>query len=292
MVIISTAGGLGNQMFQYAAGRALALRRNAALQLDISAHGGDGGARDFDLQRVFSLDVTIARDADVRQILGWQSSRVARRVLARPGLAVLRKRALIAEPHFNYWAGLAVAPEDCYLVGYWQSERYFKDHEQAIRADFRFRHPLTGRNEELADAMRRVGAVSLHVRRGDYASDPRTNSVHGLCSLAYYQVAIRFVAERVESPHFFVFSDDIPWAMENLHLPFPCEFVADNRGPSSFVDMHLMSLCRHHIIANSSFSWWGAWLNPDPHKIVIAPQKWFATNARVDDLIPAAWVRL
>ncbi len=292
MVIIRAAGGLGNQMFQYAAGRALALTRNAALQLDISACGSDGARRDFELQRVFSLDLSIAGSADIRVVLGWQSSQTARRIFSRRGFAALRKKELIAEPHFNYWPGLADAPEDCYLVGYWQSEQYFKQHEQTIRSDFRFRHSLTAPNEALANAMQQVGAVSLHVRRGDYANDPKTNSVHGLCSLAYYQAAITFVAERVESPHFFVFSDDLPWAMENLRLPFPCEYVAGNRGTSSFADMHLMSLCKHHIIANSSFSWWGAWLNPDPHKIVIAPQKWFASGVSVDDLIPDGWVKL
>ena len=135
-------------------------------------------------------------------------------------------------------------------------------------------------------------AVSLHVRRGDYVSDPKTKAILGVCSLDYYRAAIAHIAERIESPAFFVFSDDIAWAKANLEIPFPCEYVDHNQGQQSYNDMHLMSLCKHHIIANSSFSWWGAWLNPRKDKIVIAPENWFANNEDAKDLIPPESVKL
>jgi hypothetical protein len=108
----------------------------------------------------------------------------------------------------------------------------------------------------------------------------------------YYCTAIQYVSERVEQPHFYVFSDDMAWAKENLKLEFPCHYMEHNKGAESYNDMRLMSLCRHHIIANSSFSWWGAWLNPGTSKIVIAPKNWFAKPADVSDLYPAGWVTL
>ena len=161
-----------------------------------------------------------------------------------------------------------------------------------IRADFTFRLPLENKNAELAKQINQVNAVSLHVRRGDYVNNPKTTATHGLCSLDYYQASIRYVAERVQQPHFFIFSDDIDWVQSNLKIDFPCVYVQHNRGAESYNDMRLMSLCRHHIIANSSFSWWGAWLNPRSEKIVIAPRKWFANQTDVQDLFPAGWVTL
>lgn len=126
--------------------------------------------------------------------------------------------------------------------------------------------------------MTRGNSVSLHVRRGDYVRNSRTNATHGVCSIEYYQSAIEYILERVKHPILYVFSDDIEWVKQNLRTHLPTEYIDHNQGAASHFDMRLMSLCRHHVIANSSFSWWGAWLNPDPNKIVIAPRKWFAAN--------------
>jgi hypothetical protein len=161
-----------------------------------------------------------------------------------------------------------------------------------IRTDFAFRQPLTGLNVEIAQEIAVVNSVSLHIRRGDYASNPKTLSTHGTCSLAYYKEAIRKIIERVESPHLFVFSDDIDWARDNLNIDLPIRYVDHNRDSESFNDMRLMSLCRHHIIANSSFSWWGAWLNPHEDKIVVAPNNWFANSNNTKDLLPTGWFAL
>jgi len=292
MIISRIIGGLGNQMFQYAAGRALASKHNVTLMLDVSGFKGYDLHQGFELQRVFSCPVEFAAETDVRSILGWQASPAVRRILMRPKFAALRRKGFISEPHLHYWEGISRAPKDAYLMGYWQSEKYFSEIAATIRADFTFRPPLDARNEAMAAEMSGVNSVSLHIRRGDYVTNPRALATHGLCSLEYYRGAINYIADRVEAPNFFVFSDDIPWAREHLPMNFPCQFIGHNQGAQSFIDMQLMSLCKHHIIANSSFSWWGAWLNPGARKIVVAPQAWFANGTTTDDLIPEGWARL
>jgi len=292
VIVSQIIGGLGNQMFQYAAGRALSLKFKQPLRLDISGFAGYGLHQGFELQRIFNCPVERATEADVRNILGWQYSTGIRRILSRPGLAVLRRKGFVVEPHFHYWTGISHAPQDCYLVGYWQSEKYFLDAADAIRSDFTFKLPLAARNAELAGQIAQVNAVSLHVRRGDYVNNPKTNVTHGVCSLDYYKAAVQYVSDRVEQPHFFIFSDDIAWVKDNLKIDMPHRYIDHNKGAESCNDMRLMSLCQHHIIANSSFSWWGAWLNPSAGKIVVAPEKWFANGKNVDDLFSQGWVTL
>lgn len=292
MVIVNLIGGLGNQMFQYASGRAIALLHDTALKLDISGFTNYGLHQGFELERIFTCPVEIASEADISRVLGWQSSSVIRRLALKPNMTILRRRELVIEPHFQYWHGIKNVLKDCYLTGYWQSEKYFLEVAGQIRKDFSFKLALENCNVELLEQINKVNAVSLHVRRGDYANNPNTTATHGLCSIAYYQAAIRYVAERVNRPVFFIFSDDIEWVKSNLKIDFPCHYVEHNHGAESYNDMRLMSSCQHHIIANSSFSWWGAWLNPNMHKIVIAPEHWFANQNNVQDLLPEGWVRL
>lgn len=290
MIIVNLIGGLGNQMFQYAAGRALSLRLSQPFRLDISDFDGYGLHQGFELSRVFVRNPEIATEDEVRNMLGWRASRFARKILLRPAFRWLLGDSLVVEPHFHYWPRFASLSGNTYLAGYWQSEKYFSDVSETIRADFIFRSPLSEQNVELAERLSQTNSVSLHVRRGDYVLNARANAAHGLCSLDYYRAAIRHVAAHVERPEFFVFSDDIAWAQANLQIDFPCRYVDHNQDAESHNDMRLMSLCRHHVIANSSFSWWGAWLNPKLDKIVVAPRKWFANDKNVEDLYPAGWV--
>lgn len=290
MIIVNLIGGLGNQMFQYAAGRALSLRLSAPLRLDVSGFSGYGLHQGFELSRVFGCKSKIATDEEIREFLGWRSSPVARKIVMRPSLDMLHGDRLVVEPHFHYWPGIREVSHNAYLFGYWQSERYFSEVAETIRADFTFSHQLSSQNAEMAEKIGQTMAVSLHVRRGDYVSDSKSNAAHGLCTLEYYREAILHMAEHVERPEFFIFSDDIAWVKANLKVDFPCQYVDHNQGAESYNDMRLMSMCRHHIIANSSFSWWGAWLNPRPDKIVVAPKKWFANDKNVADLYPAGWV--
>ena len=279
-------------MFQYAAGRALSLERGMPLCLDISGFSSYGLHQGFELQRIFNCAAGIASEADMRDILGWQSSIHIRRLLLRKEMASFRRKELVIEPHFNYWPGIKHVPNDCYLVGYWQSEKYFSESASQIRADFTFRQSLEDQNVKLTQQIISVNAVSLHVRRGDYASNPQTTATHGLCTLDYYRHSIQYIAERVQQPNFFIFSDDIAWVRDNLNIAHLCHYVDCNQREKSYNDMRLMSMCNHHIIANSSFSWWGAWLNPKRDKIVVAPQNWFANQTDASDLLPQCWVKL
>lgn len=292
MIITQIIGGLGNQMFQYAAGRALSLKNDSTFVLDISGFENYELHQGFELQRVFRHRFETASKADIRRVLGWQSPAGIRRIVSRRPFASFCRKRFVVEPHFNYWPGINKLTNDCYLSGYWQSEKYFIDVALQIREDFVFKLPLEKQNAELVKQINQVNAVSLHVRRGDYAINPKTTATHGMCSLDYYRESIRYVAERVEQPHFFIFSDDIAWVKNNLKMDFPHVYVQHNHGAESYNDMRLMSLCRNHIIANSSFSWWGAWLNSSTEKIVIAPRKWFANQTDVQDLFPDGWVTL
>ena len=292
MIISQVIGGLGNQMFQYAAGRALSVELGQPLRLDIANFAEYGLHHGFELKRVFHCKVDTATKADVQKILGWQSLPGIRRVLSRPSMALFRHDAFVVEPHFPYWPDINKVPRNCYLVGYWQSEKYFAKQMSNIRSDFIFKPPLSNKNMDLAGQIAQVNAVSLHVRRGDYFSNPKTNIAHGVCNLDYYKAAVQHIAAKVEHPSFFIFSDDIEWAKKNLKMNFHHHFIDHNQGLESYNDMHLMSLCRHHIVANSSFSWWGAWLNSHTDKIVVAPKQWFANYKNTQDLVPLKWVRL
>lgn len=292
MIVTNIVGGLGNQMFQYAVGRSLSLMHKVPLRLDIGEFSRHAIHQGFELDHVFSLPVGLADAEDLRAILGWQSSRFAMRLLTRPEAHILRSRQLIVEPHFQYFSGITEVPSSCYLKGYWQSERYFSAVADLIRDDFTFSSPLAGANIQIANKIAGVNAVSLHVRRGDYVNNQNTLSVHGVCSLDYYVRAIAYIAQRVTDPVFFIFSDDLDWVRGTLRMEYPCHYVCNNRGGESYNDMRLMSFCKHHVIANSSFSWWGAWLNPSHTKIVVAPKQWFARPVDVSDLLPDGWVPL
>jgi hypothetical protein len=292
MVITSLIGGLGNQMFQYAAGRALSLERDVPLLLDVSAFLNYQLHQGFELERIFNCKCEIASENDVEEVLGWQYSSGVRRVLSRTSMAAFRGKTFALEPHFHYWNGIKKAPSDCYLAGYWQSDKYFSAVADQIREDFSFKLPMSLENFEISSEVRKTESVSLHVRRGDYISNINNIKTYAACSIDYYRDAINCILSRLESPCFYIFSDDVDWVRRNLKIECRHRYVVNNSSSESFNDMRLMSLCNHHIIANSSFSWWGAWLNADPDKIVIAPKRWFINENITRDLLPSEWVTL
>ncbi len=291
MIILHLSGGLGNQMFQYAFGHAIAKRLGTDLKLELTdptliIHNG------FELARIFDIQASEATQADMQAVLGIYRHRLIRKVFKATGVSKIFKSPCIEEPHFHFSPSMLAIPDNSFVNGYWQSEKYFLEIQNEIRSNFAFKLPMFQQNADVAETINKTNSVSLHVRRNDFATNLRINATHGLCSLEYYQAAIRYVAERVEHPNYFVFSDDSAWVKSNLKIDFPCEFVEHNQGKESYNDMRLMSQCQHHIIANSSFSWWGAWLNPRLEKIVVAPQQWFANDSNTQDLIPQGWVRL
>jgi len=286
VIVTRLQGGLGNQMFQYAAGLRLAAARQAELRLDLSLLDVRDGRtpRTFELDRL-SITATRATPEETEALLTKRP--LAARLVRRDPRAAARER------HFHYDPAVAQLPDDTCLEGYWQSERYFADAADLVRRQFRLRSEPSGRNAELVRQIASCTAVSVHVRRGDYATDPTTNAAHGLCPLDYYRRAAAYLAQRVREPVFFLFSDDPEWT--KAHLALGGDAIAvDHNGPDDGAeDLRLLSLCRHHVIANSSFSWWGAWLCEHAEKIVVAPDRWFADRAKdTSDLLPARWVKL
>jgi hypothetical protein len=301
MITVSLIGGLGNQMFQYAAGKALAERHGVPLALDIS------GFRDYAL-RPFLLDRLLVPEAiaSVRaeptekpEINFTRAKWKARidRMLGKAGLPKLASSPNeYREPHFHYDPAFEALGPKISLFGYFQSERYFNSIAGNLRDWFSPREPL---GDAAAAALKRIEAsrlpISVHVRRGDYLK-PGTHEVHGILGETFY----RQVFDRLESriggeAEIFIFSDD-PAAAEQVLSFIPGSRLNHVRGDPErpWEDMALMARCRHHVIANSSFSWWGAWLNPSSDKIVVAPRAWFVAtelNKRnTSDLYPAGWI--
>ena len=183
-----------------------------------------------------------------------------------------------------------------YLLGYFQSGHYFAGVEHDVREAVRalLEGMLTPSGRELAAQLRAdPHRVAVHVRRGDYVSNPTAAAYHGTCSPAYYRDAVDHIAQRCGPLTLFVFSDDQDWVRANMPFAHPAVHVDCNPPDRGVWDMHLMKHCRHHVVANSSFSWWGAWLNPAPDKIVVAPRRWFTDPSKdTSDLVPAAWTRI
>ncbi len=282
MIIVKMMGGIGNQMFQYAAGRRLSIKHKTILKLDLSflldrTPRENFTYRDYELG-VFNIHENFVSPLEIK--IFWVKQK-------------LKLINLVNEPQHYFHESMSSISDNSYLVGYWQSEKYFKDVEDTIRYEFNVKFKAEGINKKIAEEINSCESVSVHIRRGDYVSNPETNKYHGLCPLEYYQKALKKITSRIENPHFFIFSDDPEWAQKNLDFEHPSKFITHNGAEKSYEDMRLMSLCKHNIIANSSFSWWGAWLNRNPDKIVIAPRKWFNDpSINTDDLIPESWMRI
>jgi Glycosyl transferase family 11 len=278
VVIVGLTGGLGNQLFQYAFGRRLSIEYDVPVYLDIT---------EFETYKLheFSLKhYRLQSDFAPKNILAktLKSYRKTRLGVARHWCSRWLYPSLfpkeINEPSLNFHSECIRAQPPVYLWGYWQDERYFLPIADIIRNDLVIDAEPESRDKDTAALMTEVESVSLHVRRADYVTNQITTSVHGVCGLNYYEEAIADMERTLKSPHFFVFSDDPKWCKEHVSSCSPMTFVDHNTAASNYQDLRLMSTCKHHIIANSSFSWWGAWLNRNQQKIVIAPRKWYASK--------------
>lgn len=199
----------------------------------------------------------------------------------------------VSEKFFHFDPSILKIDTSCILAGYWQSEKYFQSSRSKIIEDFRPKEVMNSVNRFTAESIDSTNSVSIHVRRGDYVTNSQANKFHGLCGLDYYEKAIEFIQKRASNTHFFIFSDELDWVKENLRINAPTSYISANTGGESYWDMQLMKECRHHIVANSSFSWWGAWLSENQDGMVIAPDKWFSDpSINTKDLIPSRWVRL
>ncbi len=281
MIAVKLMGGLGNQMFQYAAGKRLAIHHKTKLVLDISHYNNQP---EEEVPRQYELNCFNIREHIIDQSL------------EEGGLKRLFRSVdfnIIRESHFSFDEQVLNAADNTLLIGYWQSEKYFADISDQIRKDYIFKNPLSTPKQKLAGRIKTSDqSVSVQVRRGDYISHAHSSRFHGALPLSYYSKATSVLTKAIKQPHFFVISDDTEWCRQNLKFNYETTYV-DHIAGSGQEDMHLTSLCRHNIIANSTFSWWGAWLNKNSEKLVIAPKQWFKDpKAETPDVVPADWTRV
>jgi hypothetical protein len=287
MIIVNLKGGLGNQMFQYACGRALSLRTDDP-EFKLNTAGLDKANKVGDIHRPYSLShfnisANIATEEEVRKIANPYGifSKVLRYL----------KSKYLYDFYIRFFPAVLSLKGNVYLDGYFQSEKYFSDFKEEIRNDLKPQSISSNAREWTRSIESNNLAVSIHVRRQDYVGH---KSLGGICTKEYYNRAIDYVTQLLVQPQFFIFSDDIEWVKSNLNLPDTVKYVSSKKL-ADYEELVIMSTCRHNIIANSSFSWWAAWLNNYEDKIVIAPRQWAhgkAGKISFRDIIPEGWIKI
>lgn len=292
MIVVRLSGGLGNQLFQYAVGRRLAIRHKTDLILEDSfyiktPYGVTPRSYELVHYPIKARRVT----ASERFQLGVYSNRYTR--IIRNYINIPGRYLYIREFSHQFNDFLLNAPNNIFLDGYWQSEKYFLGAESELINELQPIEDMSSDDALVAKEMKDTNSVGLHIRRGDYVTLESAKNHHGVCDLNYYQNAVNLISKNISNPVFFIFSDDLNWAKDNLNLKFPCFFIGHNSAQTGFQDLRLLSLANHQIIANSSFSWWAAWLNSNKNKIIIRPKKWLLRSPEVDEWIcPRNWISI
>lgn len=290
-VIARIEGGLGNQLFQYAAARSLADRLGSELVLDLRGLDQNGD-RPFQLD-LYRIRASVATPELLESLPDWRSSRLGRFKANLSQLAPFVFSFPVFWPDsFAFDARFERISRPAYLIGYWQTEKYFAWNRTRLLQDIQLAVPLST-DVPLLDLICNTHSVALHIRRGDYVHNAAAAQFHGLCDMDYYHAAIAALKARFPEIRVFVFSDEPSWARANLRLDVPTYYADGNPVNMGYVDMELMSLCRHHVIANSSFSWWGAWRCKSPGQTVYAPSRWFADSSTdTTDVVPSHWIKI
>ncbi len=295
MITVKLIGGLGNQMFQYACARRLALKRGVELKLDLTFLLHRLPRKDFTF-RNYGLNIFNIKENFTflsRVALYFNNSVFVISFIISRLIKFFYPNYMVEEIDPRcFESKILNLGKNAYLSGILAHEKYFLDVEEIIRKDFIFKKPLVGKNKELAGMINSTNSVSLHIRRGDHVhSSYAPSEIAEKNTLCYYQKARDYILEKISNPVFFIFSDDPSWAKENLKISAKT-VVDNNTGDSSYIDMQLMSLCKHNIISFSTFSWWAAWLNNNPQKIVIAPKKWNNFNKYGHGIFTNSWIEL
>jgi len=297
MVMVRLMGGLGNQMFQYAVALRLATKRKTVLRLDLTflldrAPRGNFVFRDFDLA-IFNVPEKAASAREVRRFR--RNAEPIGRSLREWVADKLVKKRFFLEESLRFDPRVLDLPRETYLEGYFQNQAYFADIEQVVRSRFRLapnEAELPAATRGLAEEIRAGDGICLHVRRGDYVTNPESNRILGVCSLGYYLRGLEKLNTLGATGKVFVFSDDEAWCHENFGGMSGATVVEHSHaGPRSSTHLWLMTLCRHFVIPNSSFGWWAAWLSQSPKKIVVRPSRWFQKRGWWDvDVCPPEWI--
>ena len=301
MIIVLFGGGLGNQMFQYAFARSLSILNNQLFKIDNSRYlplkpDTYKDWRIFGLNN-FNIAGETAKKEEIDQYdkyykpKNWSQKLFLKIYDIRFSSKNYYKKAYIVEPddHCQIFDPniLNYRYKDAYFRGFWQSENYFKDIREVLLQDFTVKTDPNEYRSALLKEIEKNNSISLHFRRGNN-TDPK--NPFGTLSFDYYDKAIKFLTDKIKNPNFYIFSDDIAWVKKNFKIDFPSVFIQNTFG-EDYEDMRLMSRCKHHIIANSTFSWWGAWLATNLQKIVIAPERYAQKTDRPNpDYYPKSWI--
>ncbi len=294
MIIVRLNGGLGNQLFQYAAAFALARKNGSALKIDLSAFDFQRGSNDtIRAPDILQFSVT----APVASVAEADAQRNPLGIVSR-GTRFVRQR-ILKQYHSDWHPEILSLKGAIYLEGYFQCEKYFIDELNPLLLELSLRPSFAAELELLRQRIDSLSnPVSLHVRRGDYVSDRRISALHNICTADYYHRALAELKGRVGEFNLVVFSDDVTWVKENLALDNKSLYISGKQTSSGGIlsapqELFLMSRCKHHIISNSTFSWWGAYLNRRSDKIVVAPGLW--NRSKIDshmNILPPSWLRL
>jgi hypothetical protein len=279
MIISEIVGGLGNQLFQYAAARRVSMEFNQELKLDLTFFDRYHVPDVFRLDK-FNVRYTLATAEEIRRFKRYQKSTLPYKLLRK-----IKRRPvyLNGQHHFdntwfatNDWKKKLADKADFYMSGYFANPLFFYEIEETLKKEFSMKGEFNEANKEVHERINACNSVGLHIRRGDYVDNPVFTNL----PLSYYEDAADRLLKKDPDSTFFIFSDDLKWVRENLKLDGKMEFVGINDNKTDYMEMMLMASCKHNIIANSTFSWWGAWLNAYPDKTVYAPIKWFSDPER------------
>lgn len=288
MIITKLNGGLGNQLFQYAIAKTISIKNDTDLKLDITSF--TNSKRIFLLDK-FILDFKIASPDEIKKLTKYNkkySFLWLTNALKTTSNKIYRQEH--ADNYFHFDPNILIANknQDVYMDGYWQNEKYFFEIKDILKNELKLKSEYDIKNTPIHQAITSCESVSLHIRRTDYL----TKNIYYQLTLDYYKKAIKQLSQKIIRPHFFIFSDDINWAKQNLKINLPTTYVDHSVNLKDYQEFISMSLCKHNIIANSSFSWWGAWLNNNPQKTVIAPTKWFNNKYNTNELCPKEWIKI
>lgn len=292
MIITKLKGGLGNQMFQYATGFSLALKNKTQHKIDISTY--DNQTRDTPRKfalNVFTITSPIALSEEIKSVTHFNIFEKCTNYINQK---IFRNFYTDFHPTlFTKIERKLQSGQSVYLDGNFQSEKNFIEYSTQVKSEFTFKKEFfSDKVKDFSEVMNKEESVSIHIRRGDYVQDPKTHTYHGVCPISYYLEAVKQIKHKITNPTFYIFTDDPQWVQDNAaqlpsHINISKHFLKDHE------EMFLMTQCKHNIIANSSFSWWGAWLNKNSDKIVIAPTQWVKKQPNPHpNIIPTAWIKI
>ena len=280
MIIIKIKGGLGNQLFQYAVGRAVALHHKSPLKLDLTIF------KTYELHKYlldqFAIQADMATENEISELKGGNNLLFSALRKAR----VVKRKSYFKEKRSSYFDASVFKNDDVYFDGYWQNELYFSGIRELLLQELVSISSISDAGCGYLECINKSNSISLHVRRGNYLNLKNVN----VLDVEYYMKAVDYLRTGIENPTFFIFSDDLEWCKKSLGFLNNCIFV--DRTKTEIDDLKLMSFCQHNIIANSSFSWWGAWLNQNSKKTVIAPKDWLLNDPGSSNVILSDWVKL